>query len=115
MTRKSDLAELPKDKNLYISLYYFNEIKNILPNQWSDYKKYRLTHIVCLNALSIAGNHIISENYNFSSNQLNITVISRSLTNIQSINWSSEGSLKYLKGVSGSNLLAADIIASFKN
>ncbi|MGW6234437.1 DGQHR domain-containing protein, partial [Peribacillus butanolivorans] len=96
-------------------LYYFNDIKNILPNQWSDYKKYRLTHIVCLNALSIAGNHIISDNYNFSSNQLNNTEISKSLTNIQNIDWSSEGSLKYLKGVSGSNLLAADIITSFKN
>ncbi|WP_249599584.1 hypothetical protein [Peribacillus frigoritolerans] len=77
-------------------------------------QKYRLTHIVCLKVLSITGNHIISENYNFSSNQLNITVISRSLTNIQSIDWSSEGSLKYLKGVSGSNFLATDLVTSLK-
>ncbi|MEC0272813.1 hypothetical protein [Peribacillus frigoritolerans] len=83
MTRKSDLAELPKEKILYI--------------------------------LSIAGNHIISENYNFYSNQMNDTEISKSLTHIQNIDWSSEGSLKYLKGVSGSNLLAADLITSFKN
>ncbi|WP_230302549.1 DGQHR domain-containing protein [Peribacillus simplex] len=114
LTRKSDLAELPKEKILYISLYYFNEIKNILPNQWSEYKKYRLTHIVCLNALSIAGNTIILENYNFSSNQLNNTKISKILTNIQNIDWSSEGSLKYLKGVSSSNFLAADLVTSFK-
>lgn len=53
-------------------------------------KKYRLTHIVCLNALSIAGNTIISENYNFSSNQLNNTEISKSLTNITNIDWSNE-------------------------
>ncbi|MFE4145063.1 hypothetical protein ACFX4I_25045 [Peribacillus sp. YIM B13472] len=112
MTRKSDLAELPKEKNLYISLYYFNEIKNIFPNQWSEYKKYRLTHIVCLNALSIAGNTIILENYNFSSNQLNNTEIPKSLTNIQNIDWSSEGSFKYLKGVSSSNFLAADLVTS---
>jgi hypothetical protein len=51
----------------------------------------------------------------FSSNQLKNTEISKSLTNIQNIDWTSEGSLKYLKGVSGSNLLAADLVTSFKN
>ncbi|MFF2286655.1 ParB N-terminal domain-containing protein [Peribacillus butanolivorans] len=53
--RKSDLAELSKEKILYISLYFFNEIKEILPKQWDDYKQFRLTHIVCLNALAMAG------------------------------------------------------------
>lgn len=51
----------------------------------------------------------------FSSNQLKNTETSKSLTNIQNIDWTSEGSLKYLKGVSGSNLLAADLVTSFKN
>ena len=82
----------------------------MLPVEWSDYKQYRLTHIVCLNALAIAGNKIIPSNYNFVSNQL-----TKRMSSIKIFDWSSEGTLKYLKGASGSKLLAEDIIASVEN
>lgn len=84
----------------------------MLPVERSDYKQYRLTHIVCLNALAIAGNKIIPSNYNFVSNQLNIKEVNKRMSSIKIFDWSSEGTLKYLKGASGSKLLAEDIIAS---
>lgn len=110
--KNTKIAELPKEKILNITLTYFNCIKELLPVEWSDYKQYPLTHIVCLNALAIAGNKIIPSNYNFVSNQLNIKEVNKRMSSIKIFDWSSEGTLKYLKGASGSKLLAEDIIAS---
>ncbi|MED3912555.1 hypothetical protein [Peribacillus simplex] len=112
LIKNTKLAELPKEKILNITLTYFNCIKELLPVEWSDYKQYRLTHIVCLNAFAIAGNKIIPSNYNFVSNQLNIKEVNKRMSSIKIFDWSSEGTLKYLKGASGSKLLAEDIIAS---
>ncbi|KQU25339.1 hypothetical protein ASG65_16605 [Bacillus sp. Leaf13] len=112
LIKNTKIAELPKEKILNITLTYFNCIKELLPVEWSDYKQYRLTHIVCLNAFAIAGNKIIPSNYNFVSNQLNIKEVNKRMSSIKIFDWSSEGTLKYLKGASGSKLLAEDIIAS---
>lgn len=112
LIKNTKIAELPKEKILNITLTYFNCIKELLPVEWGDYKQYRLTHIVCLNALAIAGNKIIPSNYNFVSNQLNIKDVTKRMSSIKIFDWSSEGTLKYLKGASGSKLLAEDIIAS---
>ncbi|WP_260357905.1 hypothetical protein [Peribacillus frigoritolerans] len=114
LIKNTKIAELPKEKILNITLTYFNCIKELLPVEWSDYKQYRLTHIVCLNAFAIAGNIIIPSNYNFVSNQLNIKEVNKRMSSIKIFDWSSEGTLKYLKGASGSKLLAEDIIASVK-
>ncbi|MFK4391101.1 hypothetical protein CN563_11760 [Bacillus sp. AFS026049] len=114
LIKNTKIAELPKEKILNITLTYFNCFKELLPVEWSDYKQYRLTHIVCLNALAIAGNKIIPSNYNFVSNQLNIKEVTKKLSSIKVFDWSSEGTLKYLKGASGSKLLAEDIIASLE-
>ncbi|KON69756.1 hypothetical protein AKG34_14040 [Peribacillus butanolivorans] len=109
LIKNTKIAELPKEKILNITLTYFNCIKELLPVEWSDYKQYRLTHIVCLNAFAI-GNY--PSNYNFVSNQLNIKEVNKRMSSIKIFDWSSEGTLKYLKGASGSKLLAEDIIAS---
>ncbi|AZV59281.1 hypothetical protein DOZ91_00690 [Peribacillus frigoritolerans] len=99
LIKNTKIAELPKEKYL-------------IPVEWSDYKQYRLTHIVYLHAFAIAGNKIIPSNYNFVSNQLNIKEVNKRMNSIKIFDWSSEGTLKYLKGASGSKLLAEDIIAS---
>lgn len=54
----------------------------------------QLTHIVRLNAFAIS-------NYNFVSNQLNSKKVNKRMSSIKIFDWSSEGTLKYLKGVSG--------------
>lgn len=73
LIKNTKIAELPKEKTLNNTLTYFNCFKELLPVEWSDYKQYRITHIVCLNAFAIAGNKIIPSNYNFVSNYAQFT------------------------------------------
>lgn len=109
LTKKSDLAKLPKEKILNITMFYFNLIKELLPDEWDDYKNYRLTHITCLNALAIVGNELINENYLVKSQQPDSVKIANKLLNIGEIDWSANGDLKFVKGVAGTKLLATDI------
>lgn len=109
LTNKSDLAKLPKEKMLNITMFYFNLIKELLPNEWDDYKNYRLTHITCLNALAIVGNEIITENYLVKSQQPNSIKIANKLLSLGEIDWAANGELKFVKGVAGTKILAKDI------
>lgn len=109
LTKKSDLAKLPKEKILNISMFYFNLIKELLPDEWDDYKNYRLTHITCLNALAIVGNELINENYLEKSQQPDSVKIASKLLNLDEIDWSASGDLKFVKGIAGTKMLASDI------
>lgn len=109
LTKKSDLAKLPKEKILNITMFYFNVIKEILPEEWDDFKNYRLTHITCLNALAIVGNILINENYLVKSQQPDSSKIAKKLLNLGEIDWSASGDLKFVKGVAGTKMLAEDI------
>lgn len=114
LTKKSDLEKLPKEKKLNLSLFYFSVIKELFPEEWNDKKLYRMTHITCLNALAIAGNKIINENYLTKSQQPNSVKIANLLVNLKDIDWLSSGDLKYLKGTAGSKMLAGDILNCLK-
>lgn len=114
LIKKSDLEDLSKEKILSIVLFYFNTIKNLLPDKWDDTKSYRLTHIISLNALAIVGNEIINENFLHKSQQPNSSKLFSMLENLKQIDWAANGDLKYLKGVSGSKILAQDILNCMK-
>lgn len=114
LTKKSVLENLSKEKKLNLTLFYFNLIKELFPDQWNDNKLYRLTHITCLNALAIAGNEIITDNYLMKSQQADSAKIENLLKNLKVIDWSASGDLKYLKGVSGSKILSNDILNCIK-
>jgi DNA sulfur modification protein DndB len=114
LINKSDLEDLPREKILSIALFYLNAIKNVLPVEWEDTKLYRLTHIISLNALAIAGNEIINDNFLSKSQQPNSSKILLILENLKQIDWSANGDLRYLKGVSGSKMLAQDILNCIK-
>ena len=109
LTKKSNLARLPKEKILNLTMFYFNLIKELLPDEWEDYQNYRLTHITCLNALAIVGNELINENYLVKSQQPDSVKIANKLLNLVDIDWSASGDLQYIKGVAGTKLLAKDI------
>src|SRR5690606_39260645 len=109
LTKKSDLAKLSKEKILNLTMFYFNLIKELLPDEWEDYQNYRLTHITCLNALAIVGNELINENYLAKSQQPDSVKIANKLVNLGEIDWSATGDLKFVKGVAGTKLLAGDI------
>lgn len=110
LIKKSKLENLTQEKILSIALLYFNKIKELFPEQWEDFKNYRLTHIVSLNALAIAGNEILNSHFLSNSQQINSTRLLPLLESLRQIDWSTNGDLKYLKGVSGSKLLAQDIL-----
>jgi len=114
LTKKSALESLSKEKKLNLALFYFNLIKELFPQEWDDNKLYRMTHITCLNALAIAGNQIINENYLSKSQQPDSVKIANMLGSLIDIDWSSNGDLKYLKGVAGSKMLAGDILNCIK-
>lgn len=110
LTKKSELERLSKEKKLILCLFYFNTIKELFPDEWEDNKLYRMTHITCLNALAIAGNKIINENYLIKSQQPDSVKIAQILLNLKEIDWLSTGDLRYLKGAAGSKVLASDIL-----
>ena len=41
----------------------FQYIKELFPEEWEDNKLYRMTHIICVNALAIVDDKMINENY----------------------------------------------------
>jgi len=114
LIKNSPLNEIPKEKLLSISLFYFNSISDILPEEWKDNKSYRLSHVISLYALAMAGNEIIKENFLPKSQQPDSKKILTILNNLNQIDWSNNGDLKYLKGISGSKLLSRDIMNCLK-
>lgn len=115
LTKNSILENLSKEKKLNLALFYFNLVKELFPEEWDDNKLFRLTHITCLNALAIAGNIIINENYLVKSQQPDSAKIASLLINLKGIDWSTSGDLKYLKGLSGSKMLSSDILNCIKS
>lgn len=114
LTKKSLLGKLPKEKKLNLCLFYFNTIKELFPDQWEDNSLYRMTHITCLNALAIAGNTLIANNFLEKSQQPDSVKIVQKLINLKEIDWLAIGDLKYLKGAAGSKILANDILNTLK-
>lgn len=114
LTKKSDLVSSSKEKKLNLTLFYFNLIKELFPDEWEDNKLYRMTHITCLNALAIAGNTIINENYNKKAQQPDSSKIASIMMSLDNIDWLAIGDLKYLKGAAGSKMLAEDILNCVK-
>ncbi|WJQ78971.1 DGQHR domain-containing protein [Brevibacillus brevis] len=109
LTKHPALLVLNKEEKLALSLIYFNSIKEKYSDEWDDYKGFRLTHIVCLDALSIAGSQVISK-YVYDNHQVNYNAIVRCVKKLRKIDWSVNGSLRYVKGLSGSKTLAEDLM-----
>lgn len=105
----SNLMRLGKLEKLLITLFYYNEIKDLFNAEWIDYKGHRLSHIVCLDALAISGAKVINTNVSENLKAINYEGISKKVKKLRKFNWTSEGGLKYLKGMSGSRALAEDL------
>lgn len=69
----------------------------------------RITHIVCLDSLSIAGSKVITACIN-DRGRIDYNQMNNRIKKLSTMNWSSDGPLKYVKGVSGSKSLAIDLI-----
>ncbi|MNW37245.1 hypothetical protein D3C74_142840 [compost metagenome] len=112
--KNEDLSRLSKEEKLMLSLVYFNSIKDSFNKEWLDYKNYRLTHIVCLNAFAFAGAELFQTIKDESNKYIAYDQITKNVKKIKGIDWASEGPLKYIKGISGSRTLATDLVTMFK-
>lgn len=111
LTKSEKVSGLNKDEKLNLSLMYFNHIKEQFNTEWLNYKEYRITHIVCLHALAITGSEILNEFVAKQNRKTDYSFIEKSVRKMKDTVWSAEGPLKYLKGISGSRILAQDLIA----
>lgn len=109
LMKETELAAFSREEKLTVALTYYNSIKEIFCEEWNDYKGFRITHIVCLDALSIAGSHILVQLLTDNKRHLMKNDLIRYLKKLRTIDWSSEGSLKYLKGITGSRTLAGEL------
>ncbi|WFO49274.1 DGQHR domain-containing protein [Bacillus pumilus] len=111
LTKQNKLSELSKEKLLRVSLIYFDAIKKLFPDDWGNYKESKLTHIVGINALSIIGSEILPKSLNNESMQIDLKILNSFLYKLEKIDWSVQGEMKYLKGVSGSKTLAKELLS----
>ncbi|MGC6589680.1 DGQHR domain-containing protein [Paenibacillus sp. Dod16] len=110
LTKPEQVSILSKNEKLILALIYFNTLKEQFNKEWLDYKSYRITHIVCLNALAIVGAHILENAVGNKRKQIDYKLIEKNVKKIKNIDWSTEGALKYIKAMSGSKTLASDLM-----
>lgn len=105
----SKISTLPKQEKLIAALEYYSALKNIFPNEWADYKGSKLTHIVCIDALSIAGSQIVAKSLSDNKKHVDIKSIKHFVGKLKTkVDWSIDGRLKYVKGMNGSKQLAVE-------
>jgi DNA sulfur modification protein DndB len=105
---------LSKEEKLMLVLVYFNGIKELFNKEWLDYKEYRITHIVCLNAIAFAGAELFAKVVNVEKKHIDYGQINKHIQRIKGLEWSSNGPFKYIKGLSGSKTLAIDLTSLMK-
>jgi DNA sulfur modification protein DndB len=108
LTADYRISSLSKHEKLTIALTYYDAIRHNFSTEWSDYKEYRLTHIVCLDALSLAGHKVLLQCMAEGKKHVELAAIPKFIKKL-SVDWSAQGPLKYLKGMSGSRTLASDL------
>lgn len=106
----SRISTLQKQEKLIAAIEYYSALQANFPNEWADYKGSKLTHIVCIDAFSIAGSHLIAKSLTENKRHIDIKVIKQYVSKIKNkIDWSADGRLKYVKGMSGSKQLAVEL------
>ncbi|QMV44730.1 DGQHR domain-containing protein [Cohnella cholangitidis] len=107
--KKEEITLMPKEEKLNIALFYYNSIKETFTYEWLDYSGHRITHIVCLDALSIAGGSILNEFFSIENKKSDYNSMTRAIFQLKKVDWGSNGHLRYLKGLSGSKTLASEL------
>lgn len=110
LTKSNSMIGLKKEVKLNLAINYFSNIYKLYSKEWSDYKNYKITHIISINALSIVGNRLLDKCFLKDSMNIDNRVMKDYLSKIGKIDWSVNGPMRYLKGISGSRSLAEDIM-----
>ncbi|OCT14345.1 hypothetical protein A8709_26330 [Paenibacillus pectinilyticus] len=109
LSKNPKVSFYSREDKLTMALTFYNAVKECFPQEWLDYSSYRLTHIVCLDALSIAGSTILANCSTESKRQFDYNGITKAVIKLGKIDWSASGPLKYIKGMNGSKSLAMDL------
>lgn len=109
LTRNSRLAAFTKEEKLNLAMRFYSAIKELLPEDWADYKGSKLTHIVCIDALSIAGCHVLTMCLHETKRQVDFLAAVQQIRKLSKVDWSTNGPLKYIKGLNGSKSLSGDL------
>ncbi|MGE7827328.1 DGQHR domain-containing protein [Paenibacillus sp. NPDC093718] len=112
--KDAEVSHLTKNEKVGLVLTFFNFIREMYPNEWINYKEYKLTHIVCLDALALAGSKMLLNCKKENGKQIDYQEVSIHIKRLRKIDWSSEGPFKYLKGISGSKILALELFDIMK-
>ncbi|CAH8712466.1 DGQHR domain-containing protein [Paenibacillus thiaminolyticus] len=107
--KDSKFGTVIKDEKLGLILTYFNQLRELYPDEWSNYKEHRLTHIVCLDALAMAGSRLLNDYKKDENTHVDYQGFVRAIKRLRKIDWSIEGPFKYLKGINGSKTLSKDL------
>ncbi|MEK3721969.1 DGQHR domain-containing protein [Paenibacillus sp. FSL H8-0034] len=108
LLKNESINSLPKEEQLTLALTYYNALRDKFLFEWKDYKSYRVTHIVSIDALSIAGSYVLAAALRDNKKQADISAIIKYVNKL-SVEWSTDGPLKYVKGLSGSKKLAEEL------
>ncbi|MDQ8738248.1 DGQHR domain-containing protein [Paenibacillus sp. LHD-38] len=103
------ITPFAKEDKFNIAITYYNGIRESLFEEWNDYNEYRLTHIVCLDALSMAGKSLLLKYIHETRKKVDLQNVIKRIQRLSVVDWSSSGPLRYIKGVSGSKSLATDL------
>ncbi|KJD40538.1 hypothetical protein QD46_07780 [Paenibacillus polymyxa] len=109
LSKEAEISHLAKEERLDIALNLFNVIRELYPNEWINYKEFKTTHIVCLDALSMASSKILQHCKKENQKYIDHQAYTKYLKRLRGINWSVDGPFKYLKGISGSKTLAVEL------
>ncbi|NEW06872.1 DGQHR domain-containing protein [Paenibacillus sp. SYP-B3998] len=107
--KENQLAALSKEEKLTIALIYFTAIKETLSSEWLDYSGHRLTHIVCMDALSIAAGNVLCKQINNNKKIVDYSALIKAVKKLKHIDWSINGPLRFIKGLTGSRALSHEI------
>lgn len=108
--KDSELSLLPKEEKLKIALFYYSTIKEVFSVEWLDYSGHRITHIVCLDALSIAAGKVLKNYYLESKKTIDYAKLTKAIYKMKVLDWSSQGPLRFLKGLTSSKSLADELV-----
>jgi DNA sulfur modification protein DndB len=109
LTSEPKLNSFSKEEKLNMVLTYFNSIQKLNKEEWKDYSGFKLSHIVCLDALSIAGRSVLKACLHDVSKKIDYSSVNKYVIKLKTVEWSTDGPLKYLKGLQGSKTLSEDL------
>ncbi|NUU75386.1 DGQHR domain-containing protein [Paenibacillus xylanilyticus] len=107
--KDTGVTNLSKHEKVDIVLVFFNIMRQEYPHEWLNYKEYKLTHIVCLDALAMAASKMLFHCKKENSTQIDHQEFIKSVKRLKKIDWSIYGPFKYLKGISSSKTLAIEL------